>query len=330
MKILFITPLINSDKDYTINADYLSDFTLHGLRELYGSDVIDCPGAWYLYKDELVAKKYNSNLLWGKGFTYKDILNDFNKIDRSDIKNKIKKNYFDLIIYGSIQRSKLYFEEAINSKSKIIFIDGEDHRYIKYEFCKYGKYFKRELLNIEKNIFPISFSIPKVKIAKNLELKPNNILAPLIPGKIKTYIYNNENEYYNMYKDSIFAITYKKAGWDCLRHYEILMNGCIPLFFNLSECPVNTMVNLPKKLLLEINLKFYWILNQFNPLKIYKKKFMTMEKFYLYLISFFKKKYNNKILIDQFPEIDEIRMQLYDYTKNNLTTEIAAKKILEK
>ena len=93
MKILFITPLINSDKDFTINADYLSDFTLHGLRELYGSNVIDYPGAWYLYKDELVAKKYNSNLLWGKGFTYKDILNDFNKIDRSPL---IRSNFYFL------------------------------------------------------------------------------------------------------------------------------------------------------------------------------------------------------------------------------------------
>ena len=33
-----------------------------------------------------------------------------------------------------------------------------------------------------------------------------------------------------MYQNSIFALTYKKAGWDCFRHYEILMNAVF-LFF---------------------------------------------------------------------------------------------------
>ena len=43
----------------------------------------------------------------------------------------------------------------------------------------------------------------------------------------------------------------KKAGWDCLRHYEILANNCIPYFTDLEECPDRTLINLPKELLLE-------------------------------------------------------------------------------
>jgi hypothetical protein len=43
----------------------------------------------------------------------------------------------------------------------------------------------------------------------------------------------------------------KKAGWDCLRHYEILANNCIPYFTDLKECPDRTLINLPKELLLE-------------------------------------------------------------------------------
>ena len=65
-------------------------------------------------------RNYDTNLLWGKGFTYKNILNSYNKIDRDDVKQKIQNNYFNLIVYGSIRRSDLFLEEAIQSKSKIM------------------------------------------------------------------------------------------------------------------------------------------------------------------------------------------------------------------
>jgi hypothetical protein len=29
----------------------------------------------------------------------------------------------------------------------------------------------------------------------------------------------------------------KKGGWDCLRHYEIIGNGCMPYFENIEKCP---------------------------------------------------------------------------------------------
>jgi hypothetical protein len=38
----------------------------------------------------------------------------------------------------------------------------------------------------------------------------------------------------------------KKSGWDCLRHYEIMMNHCIPLFRDLPECPSLTMTHFPR------------------------------------------------------------------------------------
>ena len=62
-------------------------------------------------------------------------------------------------------------------------------------------------------------------------------MAPLIPGKKSSQGYKSEQDYYKRYQDSIFALTYKKLGWDSLRHYEILMNGCIPLFLNIEKCP---------------------------------------------------------------------------------------------
>ena len=51
----------------------------------------------------------------------------------------------------------------------------------------------------------------------------------------------------------MFALTTKKCGWDCMRHYEILANGCIPYFPDIENCPSNTMALLPKELLLKAN-----------------------------------------------------------------------------
>lgn len=99
------------------------------------------------------------------------------------------------------------------------------------------------------NIIPFSFSIPDECIVDSIP-KKEVLLASLIPGDLTTYVYGKHDEqlYYDMYKKSRFAITKKKGGWDCLRHYEILMNGCIPLFENLKDCPEYTMTTYPKHL----------------------------------------------------------------------------------
>jgi len=101
-------------------------------------------------------------------------------------------------------------------------------------------------------IHPITFSFPEEKIIKELSIK-TKMLSNLIPGKRETYIYNNETDYYNEYRTSFFATTIKKKGWDCMRHYEIMGNGCIPYFPDIEKCPINTMALLPKNLILEGN-----------------------------------------------------------------------------
>ena len=110
MKILFIGQKQNF-KGY-IN-DYMSDLLLHGLRELYGDNVVDYPGSWHLYKDEFKKKNFEKDKLWGKGFTLMNILDGFDSIDRNDLSLKIKKNYFDYIIYGSIRRNDDFLESAL-------------------------------------------------------------------------------------------------------------------------------------------------------------------------------------------------------------------------
>jgi len=97
---------------------------------------------------------------------------------------------------------------------------------------------------------PIGFSIPEQKIVSVIPKKDQDF-AFLIPGDSSTYIYDNEIDYYKDYQRSYFALTWKKAGWDCLRHYEILANGCIPYFVDLDQCDENTMTFLPKELIKE-------------------------------------------------------------------------------
>jgi hypothetical protein len=99
-------------------------------------------------------------------------------------------------------------------------------------------------------INPISFSIPESKIIDHVPEKTRKF-AHIVPGDLSTYIYPDEASYYKGYQESVFGRTCKKGGWDCLRHYEILANGCIPWFENLESCPKDTLFRFPKTLVLE-------------------------------------------------------------------------------
>ena len=325
MKILFI----HSEGNHTHLNDFMSDLLLHGLRQLYGFEVIDYPGCWYMYSDEISNREYDINKIWGRGFTINNTLSNYNSIDRDDIKKKIKEKYFDLVIYGSIRRSDLFLDDVIKYNNKVVFIDGEDDNIIDDRYTKSGLYFKRELLENKHNVLPISFAIPKEKILKNINENPTNLLAPLVPGRLKTYIYEDEKTYYEMYSKSIFAITNKKLGWDCLRHYEILMNGCIPLFFNIDDCPKLILKTLPKERLSEIYSSFQSVLQFYPPFKIYKKKFLSFKKIFSYLPNMFKNMSASTFLKDN-PNILEIKNELLNFTQQNLTTEILAKYVLNK
>jgi hypothetical protein len=100
-------------------------------------------------------------------------------------------------------------------------------------------------------LYPIGFCIPKDKIVERIPIK-TKLIAHIIPGDVSTYIYENERDYYADYQASWFGITKCKGGWDCMRHYEILANGCIPWFLDLDKCPKNTMTHFPKQMILEI------------------------------------------------------------------------------
>ena len=161
---------------------------------------------------------------------------------------------YDKVIFGSIWRDKSYLEPVLARypRDKIIILDGEDTQHIGMpELSHKVRYFKRELAQKIENIYPIQFSIPKSNF---MSVSPKvKAYGHIIPGNTGTYVFDDESEYYNDYNQSYFGHTQKKAGWDCLRHYEIIAARSVPIFRDLDKCPPTTMFKLPKDILLKVN-----------------------------------------------------------------------------
>lgn len=240
MKILYLT---KGD-----HVDYQNDCLLIGLKELFGSSVVDINKQQHNYTS---FNEEQATKLYGKGMTVTRVLEDLN-VDRSDITSKIKNKYFDFVVYGSVWRCSDYFDQIYEIYGKkIILVDGEDHSYLHNYSKLQVPYFKRELIFDSSSVFPISFAMPTSKgcFEKTQKIKEFSNITPLNPA---TYVYNNEADYYKDYQTSYFGETKRKAGWDCLRHYEILGNGCIPYFFDIDKCPNQTMIHFPKTLCINV------------------------------------------------------------------------------
>lgn len=227
--------------------DYVCDMLFHGLRRLLGADVVDVNRLWYMYAHEFGEGRHDKSQLYGRGFTLYGLLEDDSGVDRTDIPQKIRTRYFDLVIFGSILRCQVLLPEvwASYSANQILFIDGEDHPLIVSGLLGRGLYCKRELGAVQPGVWPIQFAIPEERIG-TVTREKTRVQAYMDPRDPATYIYEDEAAYYGGYAESLFGITMKKAGWDCLRHYEIMANGCIPHFLDLEGCPPNTMRFLPK------------------------------------------------------------------------------------
>lgn len=288
MKILYITNHMDIARASGgfIN-DYQNDLLFYGLRELYGDDVVDSTQILSLYKE--YEDKIHPQHLWG-GMTSFWLIGD-NNIDRTNIEDKIKDKYYDLIIYGAIKRCKNYYDlvSKVYPADKIILIDGNDEAELDPLYTKH-LYFKRELQNNHPNLLPITFAFPTDKLSQPNKNKIQEY-ATCIPGQPETYIFKDEKPYYEDYQKSFYGVTMKKAGWDCMRHYEILGNYCMPYFIGLEDCPKDTLANFPKELLLEARELAF---------------------------SFDNQKY--------FDILDGV----FEHTKNNLTTKNLAKYIIDK
>ncbi len=328
MKILFFNHIIN---------EYECTLLLHGLYQLENIEIFLFNDIPWLFTGE----KIDIKSLYGKGFNLVNLISSEKKqihTQEQIIKN-LEEHWYDLIIYGCAYEETPFLENVIKSYSKneIFFIDGADedfgfkknyttfHGLLKcmipfwyiplkmkkraLYLSKLGLYFKREISNhYSKKFIPISFAYPEQLFIKNLDfIKKKILMADLIPGKKETYIYNDSEEYNKSYQSAMFGTTFKKAGWDCYRHYEILANGCIPYFPDIEKCPDNTMFLFPKKILtITNNLYIRWEKSSFNHKdeKIYKfyqkllfnyaKENLTTKKLAEYVLSFFYKNRTTK------------------------------------
>jgi hypothetical protein len=141
-------------------------------------------------------------------------------------------------------------------------------------------------------LFPLSYSIPA------------EVIVPYVPFKTThtaehNYQFDDVAPYMENYRKAFFGHTSLKCGWDCMRHYEILSQGTITEFTNLEGLPRKTMTNFPKALVFNLNTKYYSL---------------TFDEIL---------KCSSSVVYD---DLDS----LLRYTRDNLTTESAARYVLRK
>lgn len=289
MKILFY-PIVDKSKIITKaqNCDYMVDCLAHGFANL-NEDVEFYTDMPHWYKD------YDSKSeLYGRGFTVNCLLNRDQVKIADDVYSKIKNNYYDYIIYPI--HNNLYKNDEV---FKIIgqyeygpdlrpdIVCGNDDDFCDPRFQDYGQYYKRENTKDPSFAKSIGFAIPEEKIFKENNLNKDKIISDIIPqfGGPSTYKFNTEEEYYAEYKRSWFAYTWKKGGWDCMRHYEILANACIPLFRGIHQVPPYCLGDLPKTYLKQIIEEYPflgnnqdWAINTIAVLLTYTRKYLTTKK----------------------------------------------------
>tara|TARA_R110000751_G_scaffold1474_9_gene5586 strand:- start:1725 stop:2732 length:1008 start_codon:yes stop_codon:yes gene_type:complete len=264
------------------HEDYLADALVHGFRELFGAQAVDYPKCEILYNN---CNEQTKAAVRGNGFTlYSGLLDDI-YVDRFNIKQRIIKGYFDLIIFTNIQRQFGLYEQyrPFLKGHQVVCVDGEDtpmpfpargffmrkpyywllplvhkkHLYFKREYTSRTVFmpvlnflpelFKRYLPK-PKNIKTIQFAFPQSKILSAPPVSKSKLftthivdeeVAQYVKGSFTAYAFDNEADYYSDIQHSKFGITTKRAGWDCLRHYEIAANGAVLCFKDLDQKPAS-------------------------------------------------------------------------------------------
>ena len=241
-------------------TDYQSDCLIHGLYNLPNIELINSPIALLMYKETFGEGKKNLSSVYGRGFTIYGTLPKYNHYEKEDVIDKINNRYFDYVIFSHCYMEGIYHKEVLKKydKKQIILIDGKDDTLIRNNYVDKAIYFKRELIKEHKNkkVIPISFAFPEEKIQTSLpKIRKDSLVKPTFQNskKVSTYKYEIEQEYYNDYRQSLFGLTTKKAGWDCMRHYEIMACRCIPYWRDMEQCPKTIAQTIPKHIIRESN-----------------------------------------------------------------------------
>ena len=291
LKVLFINNFAQ--------PDYLSNMLYMGLADNKDVELYTYAAPFHLiagigWDDKFIINSNLEGYIKVPGFTVCGKVNKGPIIEFAEsIKQKILNHFYDKIIYSSIWRDQMFLQEVQQAycKRDIIMIDGDDHDLILESVVEKGTYFKRELYFERWDVKPVSMAIPDSILQPGSNTEKTKLFATVYPGNPETYIFETEQDYYNDYQKSYFGVTFKKGGWDCLRHYEIIGNSCMPYFIGLEDCPKNTLFNWPKKLILKMN------------------------------------EYAKSCIVPQ--EYGELLEELYSYAKQNMTTSALANYVIE-
>lgn len=225
MRILYLTHA---------HLDYLADEVLYGLRQQFGSDIVDYPKKEILYQTS--RDKVPNSMVWANGATAFGLADL--AVDRDDISRKIEGGYFDYIINSNCWRihSPIY--------KNLVTLDGQDHHYINPIYLgRVLAYFKRELLWQVNNVQPIQFALPDhlydTRTVPKTQLTHASFavypgLRHDIAAAFTTRLFDDWHEYILDIKRSWFGISPKGAGYDCQRHYEILGNAVLCIYLDTA------------------------------------------------------------------------------------------------
>jgi len=241
--------------------DYLTDAIFEYLKNINEFEIYECPWMAHMYANSSVKKEQ----LTGYGFAIrKTIKSSPNILTVDDALHRINNKEFDYIISDSRSWSPWWKSRGLSPfqpecvklldkamevypRNNIIFFDGEDQTNV--HECLVGKvtYFKRELTFDHPLINPIGYCFPENKFRWCSPEAKTKLVATVIPGDKTTYNFTEEDAYYNDYCFSLYGFTWKKLGWDCFRHHELLFSSCIPIFPDIDECPRQTLTRFPKE-----------------------------------------------------------------------------------
>jgi hypothetical protein len=259
--------------------DYLQDSIIHGFKKLFARDAIDYPAKDILYDDYTDLKRIRGNGFTLYGLLAAALKHDAAINIEESIRKKEFELIVFTSIYRQYEIFYKHVQALIKSNTRVWIMDGEDSpvifpylgKHIKKFFNaikphKHFTYFKRELsqesLNsmylrlplqavgkksFPKNIKPIAFSIPEEKIIRQSPAKQKLFVSHIIDDEVAEKVYgyqrpklfDTEDDYYKDLRESKFGITTKRAGWDCLRHYEIAANGTVICFKDLQDKPAS-------------------------------------------------------------------------------------------
>jgi hypothetical protein len=267
-RILFLAP----DRE-----DYLADSLFLGLRQVLGERVIDAPRRDPLYSNyppDLRRHRYGHGFtIYGglledvpvdRGWTAVRIeRGEFDLVVFADIQSCFGR-WVELL--HAVRGTRTAALDGGDYPAMYPFGPRwwRDPRWWLLPRTRRAIYFKRELtpetlwlrsfmlmprglcrrLGPPRGLRPIAFSIPDEKIVGGPTAKSTLLATHVVDPEVAartghptSATFVDEAEYYADLQAARFGVTTKRAGWDCMRHYELAANGCVPCFRNLAAKP---------------------------------------------------------------------------------------------